>query len=63
MTQATITELDILSDAIAPNEGGLAPAAADSILKWKFPDRSIARMNELYAATAKVDSHPKNKMN
>jgi hypothetical protein len=44
---ATITEMDILADAIAPNEGDLAPAAAESVLQWKFTDKAITRMNEL----------------
>ncbi len=44
---ATLTEMDILSDAIAPNEGDLTPSVAETMLQWKFSDRAIVKMNEL----------------
>ena len=48
MSQATtLTEMDILSDAIAPDEGDLAPSVAETLLQWKFSDRALLKMNEL----------------
>lgn len=44
---ATLSELDILADAIAPNEGDLSPLVAKSLLQWKFSTRTISRMNKL----------------
>jgi len=46
---STITEVDIMSDVIAPERGDLPPDVAASILRWKFTDRAIARMPELAA--------------
>lgn len=44
---STITEVDIMSDVIAPERGDLPPDVAASILGWKFTDRATARMTEL----------------
>lgn len=43
----TITESDILADVIAPDQGDLTPEVARSVLRWKFDDRAVSRMNEL----------------
>ena len=43
----TISEADILSDVIGANEGDLSPEAARAILRWRFNDRAIARINDL----------------
>ena len=43
----TITESEILADVIAPDAGDLTPEVARSVLKWKFTDRAVERMNEL----------------
>ena len=45
--EATLTELDILSDVISPNRATLEPEVARAILKWKFSAKSVARMNQL----------------
>lgn len=47
MSHQSITELDILSEVIAPKRATLEPAVAHSILQWKFPVKSVARMNRL----------------
>jgi hypothetical protein len=44
---ATVTEADIMADVIGPERGDLPPAVAKSVLTWEFPDRSLARMDEL----------------
>ncbi len=44
---ATISEFDILCDAIAPKRANLPPEVARSILEWKFSSKSIAKMNRL----------------
>lgn len=44
---ATLTEMDILADAIVPEAGDLTPAVAESVLHWKFTDRAVTKMNEL----------------
>lgn len=43
------TESEILADVIASDEGDLAPSVAQSLLRWKFTDRAVARMNDLAA--------------
>ncbi len=45
----TITESEILADVIAPDQGDLTTEVAQSILRWKFTDRALARMNDLAA--------------
>jgi hypothetical protein len=48
MTSATaVTEVDIISDVIAPNRGDLPPEVAQSVLSWKFKQRAVTRMDEL----------------
>jgi hypothetical protein len=44
---ATMSELDILADVISPDRGDLSAEVAESVLRWKFSDRAIARMNKL----------------
>ena len=44
---ATLSELDILADAITPDEGDLSPSVARSFLQWKFSDHAVTRMNKL----------------
>lgn len=44
---STITESDILADVIAPDQGDLTTAVAESVLGWKFTSRAVARMNQL----------------
>jgi len=44
---ATLSELDILADAITPGEGNLSHSVARSFLQWKFSDRAVTRMNKL----------------
>jgi hypothetical protein len=39
--------MDILSDVISPHRGDLSSDFAESVLRWKFSDRAIARMNKL----------------
>jgi hypothetical protein len=43
----TITELDILADVMAADEGDMTSEVARSVLNWKFSSRIISRMNEL----------------
>lgn len=47
MSHQSVTELDILSDVISPKGATLPPEVAHSILEWKFPAKSVARMNRL----------------
>lgn len=44
---STLSEIDILSDAIAPDDGDMSASAAKSVLGWKFSKRAVARMNRL----------------
>ena len=44
---SSITESEILADVIAPDQGDLAAEVARSVLRWKFTDRALARMNDL----------------
>lgn len=44
---SSITESEILADVIAPDRGDLAAEVAQSVLRWKFTDRALARMNDL----------------
>jgi hypothetical protein len=44
---ATMTEFDILCDAISPKRANLPPEVARSILEWKFSARSVAKINRL----------------
>ncbi|HQU41487.1 MAG TPA: hypothetical protein PK867_01690 [Pirellulales bacterium] len=44
---SSITESEILADVIAPDQGDLAAEVAQSVLRWKFTDRALARMNDL----------------
>lgn len=41
---AGTSEATILSRVIAPDNGGMAPEAARSILGWKFPQTDLERM-------------------
>ena len=47
MSHQVVTELDILADVISPELASLKPDAARAILKWKFSEKSVARMNWL----------------
>lgn len=49
----TITESDILADIIAPNQGDLTPEVAQSVLRWKFTEGALARMNDLAGRNSK----------
>ena len=44
---STITESDILADVIAPDRGDLTAEVAQSVLRWKFTEGALARMNDL----------------
>jgi hypothetical protein len=44
---ATITESEILADVIAPDNGDLTPEVAQSVLRWRFTEGAVARMNDL----------------
>lgn len=46
-TNQSITEADILSDIIAPDNPGMTPEAARAILDLHFGPKAIARMDEL----------------
>jgi len=47
MSQHAVTELDILAEVISPERASLEPDAARASLEWKFPEKSVARMNWL----------------
>jgi hypothetical protein len=47
MSQSTLSESDILAEVIAADVGDLSPDVAQSLLRWKFTDRAVARMTEL----------------
>lgn len=47
MSQAFATESEILTDMISPESATLEPEAARAILKWRFSEKSVARMNWL----------------
>ena len=42
-----MSEADILSDVIGVDEGDLSLEAAKAVLRWRFTDRAVARMNDL----------------
>lgn len=44
---SSITESEILADVIGPEQGDLAAEVAQSVLRWKFTDRALARINSL----------------
>ena len=46
-TETLLTEADILADVVAAGDGDLSPDVARSILRWKFPRRSVSQMNRL----------------
>ena len=46
---STITEADILRDVIGADHGDLTPEVAHSVLRWRFTDRAVTRMNDLAA--------------
>ncbi|GEM_PF-1283476 len=46
-TDTLLTEADILAEVVAAGEGDLTPEVARSILRWKFPRRSVSQMNRL----------------
>jgi hypothetical protein len=46
---STISEAEILQEVIGVDEGGLTPEVARSVLRWKFTDRAVTRMNDLAA--------------
>lgn len=46
-TSATPTEAAIWARIIEPKRNGLSAAAARSLLKLRFPNRDLQRMNEL----------------
>ena len=43
----TITDADILTDAISPNCGDMAEEAARSVLDWKFSETAMRQMRNL----------------
>ncbi|MFO0964672.1 MAG: hypothetical protein U0793_03670 [Gemmataceae bacterium] len=45
--QGTITEADILSDIVEPDRPGLPKEVAQTIVRLRFHDRALMRMNEL----------------
>jgi hypothetical protein len=47
MSNGTLTEADILTEVINPEQPGLPPELAAAILDWKFSQQAIQRMNEL----------------
>jgi hypothetical protein len=48
MTEAaTITEAEILADAIAPDRADMPLEAAHAVLDWKFSDRATEHMRTL----------------
>ena len=46
-TETLLTEADILAAVVAVDDGDLAPDVARSILRWKFPRRSVSQINRL----------------
>ena len=42
-----ITESDILADVLAADQGDLSPEAAHAMLRWRFSNRSLKRINQL----------------
>jgi hypothetical protein len=44
---STISALDILADAIAPDDGDLAPEVATTVLQWRMSTRLSKRMSQL----------------
>jgi hypothetical protein len=47
MESSTLTEADILSEVVAPDQSSFPPAVAQTILELRFTERAIQRMNEL----------------
>ena len=47
MAQDSISEADILSEVVAPDQPGLPPDAARSLLELRFSDKANSRMDEL----------------
>jgi hypothetical protein len=48
-SSTTITEAQILQDVIGADPGSLTPEVAQSLLRWRFSDRTVARINDLSA--------------
>ena len=46
-TTADVTELDILADAISPEDGDLTPEVAATVLQWRMSARLSKRMSQL----------------
>jgi hypothetical protein len=46
-TTADVTELDILADAISPEDGDLTPEVAATVLQWRMSTRLSKRMSQL----------------
>jgi hypothetical protein len=46
---STITEAEILQEVIGADQGDLTPEVAQSVLRWKFTDRAVTRINDLAA--------------
>jgi hypothetical protein len=44
---STITEADILSEVVAPNQAGISPEFAQSILELRFTDKANSRIRKL----------------
>ncbi len=49
----TTSESEILADIIAPEQGDLTAEVAQAVLRWKFTDRALSRMNELAQSNSK----------
>lgn len=43
----SLTESEILSDVLAPDQGDLAPEVAKTILRWKFSEGAVAQIERL----------------
>ncbi|MCC7423895.1 MAG: hypothetical protein IT428_26830 [Planctomycetaceae bacterium] len=48
-TAPTFSESEILADVLAPDRGDLTPDVARTMLRWRFSDVAIKRMNDLAA--------------
>ena len=46
-TSASISDLDILTDVISPDQPDLSPESAQALLSLKFRPRAVERLNEL----------------
>jgi hypothetical protein len=47
MAERSITEQDIWTGVIAPEDGSMSPDHARAVLQWSFNDAAKRRMNKL----------------